>query len=94
MLYEVITVHTPLFAEGVNIFSVLWGNLFAKNERLVPERPLHTVKTELKSLNKNRDLLIWLGHSSWYVQLGGKRLLIDPVFSVYAAPFSFMNKVV
>jgi len=85
-------VHTPLFAEGVNIFSVLWGNLFAKNERLVPESPLPAVKTVLNSLNKNRDLLIWLGHSSWYVQLGGKRLLIDPVLSAYAAPFSFMNK--
>lgn len=33
-----------------------------------------------------------LGHSSWYLQLAGKRILIDPVFSNYAAPFSFINK--
>lgn len=85
-------VDTPLFAEGVTLFSVLWGNVFAKNERLVPERPLHTVKTVLNALNRNRDLVIWLGHSSWYIQLGGKRILIDPVLSAYAAPFSFMNK--
>ena len=33
-----------------------------------------------------------MGHSSWFIQLGGKRILIDPVFSGHAAPFSFMNK--
>ena len=33
-----------------------------------------------------------LGHSSWYLRLAGKRILIDPVFSDYAAPFSFINK--
>ncbi len=27
-----------------------------------------------------------------YLQLAGKRILIDPVFSDYAAPFSFINK--
>ena len=36
--------------------------------------------------------MVWLGHSSWYLQLAGKRILIDPVFSDYAAPFSFINK--
>ncbi len=85
-------VPTPLFAEGVNIFSVLWGNMYAKKERLVPDRPLPAEKINLKALPTNRDLVIWLGHSSWYVQLGGKRILIDPVLSSSAAPFSFMNK--
>ncbi len=32
--------------------------------------------------------MVWLGHSSRYLQLAGKRILIDPVFSDYAAPFS------
>ncbi len=36
--------------------------------------------------------MVWLGHSSRYMQLAGKRILIDPVFSDYAAPFSFINK--
>ena len=31
--------------------------------------------------------VIWLGHSSVYIELDGLRLLIDPVFSGYASPF-------
>ena len=31
---------------------------------------------------------IWLGHSSVYIELDGLRLLVDPVFSNYASPFS------
>nr|WP_319493015.1 MBL fold metallo-hydrolase [uncultured Desulfobacter sp.] len=38
------------------------------------------------------DTVVWLGHSSWLVLAGGKRILVDPVFSSYAAPFSFINK--
>jgi L-ascorbate metabolism protein UlaG (beta-lactamase superfamily) len=33
-----------------------------------------------------------LGHSSYFVLFAGKRILIDPVFSSYAGPFSFTNK--
>jgi L-ascorbate metabolism protein UlaG (beta-lactamase superfamily) len=31
-------------------------------------------------LNKNEDLMVWLGHSTFYIQLGGIRLLTDPAF--------------
>ncbi|WP_425559444.1 MBL fold metallo-hydrolase, partial [Catenulispora yoronensis] len=46
----------------------------------------------LATLPLGQDVMVWLGHSSWYLQLAGKRILIDPVFSDYAAPFSFINK--
>jgi L-ascorbate metabolism protein UlaG (beta-lactamase superfamily) len=48
--------------------------------------PLPTVKTDLHALAKDQDTVIWLGHSSYFVQLSGKRILIDPVFSAFAAP--------
>jgi len=31
---------------------------------------------------------IWFGHSSVYMELDGLRLMVDPVFSEYASPFS------
>ena len=51
-----------------------------------------TVKTSLKSLDRNADTVIWLGHSSFFIQLGGQRILIDPVLSDHAAPVSFSTR--
>ena len=58
-----------------------------------PQQPLPLVNTDLAGLPSGEDVMVWLGHSSWYLQLAGKRILIDPVASSdYAAPFSFINK--
>ena len=35
--------------------------------------------------------VIWLGHSSVYIELDGLRLLVDPVFSDYASPLDGMG---
>ena len=37
------------------------------------------VNTDLAGLPSGEDVMVWLGHSSWYLQLAGKRILIDPV---------------
>ena len=50
----------------------------------IPAAPLPSVRTNLRELPADRDLVVWLGHSSFYMQLSGLRILIDPVFSTYA----------
>ncbi|MDR2970309.1 MAG: MBL fold metallo-hydrolase [Bacteroidales bacterium] len=57
-----------------------------------PKAEMPVVKTDLVSLTPKENLLIWFGHSSCFLQLDGKRFLIDPVFSSYASPVSFINK--
>jgi len=32
------------------------------------------------------NVLVWFGHSSYFIQLDGKRILVDPVFSGNASP--------
>ena len=64
--------------------------LVTKRENARPQQPLPLVNTDLAGLPSGEDVMVWLGHSSWYLQLAGKRILIDPVFSDYAAPFSFI----
>ncbi|MFP3686282.1 MBL fold metallo-hydrolase, partial [Bacillus sp. SIMBA_026] len=49
-------------------------------------------RTDLKALDPGQDLVVWLGHSSYFVQLAGKRFLIDPVFSNNAAPVPLTNR--
>ena len=68
------------------------GIFWSRNEKTRPQQPLPLVNTDLAGLPSGEDVMVWLGHSSWYLQLAGKRILIDPVFSDYAAPFSFINK--
>lgn len=81
----------PLLNEDGLIKSIA-KFLLADRERSVPEQAVPTVKTDLKALDKEQDLIIWLGHSSYFFQLAGRRLLLDPVFSDHAAPVFFANK--
>ncbi len=82
---------TPLLTTEDSQLSIMLSNALNK----VSPRPpsvLPTVKTGLKSLDAAQDLVVWLGHSSYYVQLGGQRILIDPVFSTNAAPVPLANR--
>lgn len=86
------TLPTPGFSSDKNMVVALWEFLTVKRENARPQQPLPLVPTDLARLPLETDTMIWLGHSSWYLQLSGKRILIDPVFSSYAAPFAFLNK--
>lgn len=84
--------HTPQFAEGVSFIQVLYRFLFKKTNNKTPEKPFSFSKTTLQSLPLSDNILVWMGHSSYFLQTGGKRFLIDPVFSGYSSPFSFITK--
>lgn len=66
--------------------------LFVPHKRLKPTLAVPTVKTDLKALPPDTNLLIWPGHSSCFIRLGGKTILIDPVFSSHASPFVFSTR--
>ncbi len=67
-------------------FKTMWDFYFGNHPDTKPIKKIPPVKTDLKSLDKKEDLLIWFGHSSAYFQLGGKTFLLDPVFSNNASP--------
>lgn len=83
---------TPQFREGITTFSATFSFLFKEKIRPAPVQPVPTVKTNLLELDKQKDIVIWLGHSSYYMQIGGKSLLVDPVLSESAAPLAFLNR--
>lgn len=82
---------TELMTSGKGRFRTMWEFLFSKKDGLYPDQPIPVVKTDLKELNATDDLMVWFGHSSYLLQLDGKRILVDPVFCM-ASPVSFVNK--
>ena len=66
--------------------------VFGDKTNLIPPHPIPSVKTNLKELPQNWDCAVWMGHSTIYLQLAGKRILLDPVFSSYASPVFFINR--
>lgn len=65
---------------------------FKKSKKNIPDFELPSIKTDLKSFDFFKTRITWFGHSSYIIQSNGKNILIDPVFSGHASPFSFMVK--
>lgn len=84
--------NTPALTEDVSYFEAMQQFFFTDKPRNVPADPLPSVKTDLLHADLSKDLLVWFGHSSYFIQIDGKRILVDPVFSGYASPVSFTNK--
>ena len=84
--------HTPQLAEDTSMPEVMFRFLFGKKENLRPKQKFNFSKTDLKNLNPNENVYIWMGHSSYFIQIDGKKILVDPVFSGNASPFTFTTK--
>lgn len=84
--------HTPDLTDGATYFSVSKDFFFGKHQRRFPEGNIPSLKTNLHELPIEEDLLLWFGHSSYFMQIQGKRILVDPVLSGNASPFSFTTK--
>jgi len=83
---------TPIMSEDVSYFTFIKESFFERNKRVSPVDEIPSVKTDLLNLDKNSDVLVWFGHSSYFMQIDGKKILVDPVLSGYASPFSFSVK--
>lgn len=83
---------TPSLAEGFTMRKVLWEFLTDKTENKIPKVHLPTQKINLRDQPITDNFLVWMGHSSYYFQIDGKRFLVDPVFSGNASPIPGTTK--
>jgi len=67
---------------------------FKSREHGIPGEILPEVKPDMIEFTKisSRIKIIWFGHSSVLMNVSGKKILIDPVFSGSASPVGFMVK--
>lgn len=86
---------TPMMTDDVSYMELLRQYTIGDGVQKEPPVPLPSVKTDLNALIAASDpaipLLVWFGHSSYLIRIHGKTILVDPVFSKRASPFSFVG---
>jgi len=85
-------IEKPTIAEGYSILGEIYATLFKNNPRTSPIDSIPSVKNNLFNIPIDSNVLVWFGHSSSFIQLDGKRFLIDPVFSERASPLPWGPK--
>lgn len=61
---------------------------FNKPKDTTPSYNIPSIKTDLNNLNDAEPVIVWFGHSSYLIKHKGITILVDPVFSGHASPFS------
>lgn len=83
--------HTEQLSKDTSYAKIMKDQM-NKSKRVEPNKVLPFVKTDLHSINTEEPIFVWFGHSSYMLKINGKTILVDPVFSGNASPFSFMIK--
>ncbi|MBG8554783.1 MBL fold metallo-hydrolase [Hymenobacter guriensis] len=77
------------FSPGEAPMGKMLVDFLRKPRTVAPTGPLPTVRTNLHLPTTGQPTVIWFGHSSYLIQAHGLNILVDPVFSGAASPFSF-----
>jgi L-ascorbate metabolism protein UlaG (beta-lactamase superfamily) len=86
---------TIMMMKGFSMIKIAWNFFFNKPKNVSPPGRLPSVKTDLKNLprlSSKNPVIVWFGHSSYLIYIHGLHILVDPVFSGHASPFSFTTK--
>ena len=85
------TSETPQMTGDRGFFPALWEFLFGNRPDLKPKEAVPTVKTNLNAFGRDEEVVVWLGHSSVFIQTGGRRFLFDPVLTCKFPTSLFMR---
>lgn len=74
-----------------SIVNNIWKFITSDRSSTKPssDSAIATIKTDLRKLPADKDWIVWFGHSSYLLNLSGKKYLVDPVF-YKASPVTFV----
>ncbi|MFZ4860778.1 MBL fold metallo-hydrolase [Sphingobacterium sp. Mn56C] len=75
---------TPQVTQNLGI--ALYDYVFKKSKRVKPNENITAIPVNWEAVDKNKDALIWFGHSSYLLVVDGKTILVDPVLGKNASP--------
>ena len=79
-------VEKPTITPGYSMLGEIWRSLAEDYPHTEPSDSLPSIKTNLKNIPTDKNVMVWFGHSSFFLQLDGVKILVDPVFSGKASP--------
>ena len=82
---------TPQLTGDDGVVATFWKFLFKNIPDLKPSIDVPVVKTNLKAIPRGEDVVVWLGHSSVFIQTQGIRFLFDPVLTNKLPVWLFMR---
>lgn len=77
---------TPSLSEGYSYLGIIYDQFFKSHPYREPKDLIPSTKTDLLKLHPEENILVWFGHSSYFMQIEGKTFLVDPVLSGNASP--------
>lgn len=81
---------TRMIAADVSYWNLTLKYLTKGADR-VPAKTLPSVKTDLSAITEHAPVIVWFGHSSYFIRFQNKNILVDPVFSRRASPIQFIG---
>jgi len=82
---------TEMMMPGTSYLEVMW-DFINKPADCFPQKRLPSIKTDLLDLQNINPVIVWFGHSSYFIRINEKNILVDPVLNGHASPFSFTTK--
>lgn len=81
---------TAMMAEGASYFKLI-KKQFEKVEDRTPVNTLPVLQPVYQTGNTAKPVITWYGHSTYLVQINGKNILLDPVFSERASFVQYLG---
>ncbi|MFM8437943.1 MAG: MBL fold metallo-hydrolase [Candidatus Kapaibacterium sp.] len=70
------------FPHDDDVFRLLEWQLYGESTRAAKAADTYRVRVDRDDtvLKRDEDCIVWLGHATFYIRIGGIRILTDPVF--------------
>ncbi len=76
---------TPMMSDDGSYWKLL-KEYFSNKQNTEPSANVPSVKTDLKAEPSQEPSIVWFGHSSYFIQINGLNILVDPVLSERTSP--------
>lgn len=81
---------TVTLREGAS-YTKMFRDFLTPPPSVKPDSVVPSIQTDLNALGSEKPVIVWFGHSSYLIKYKNYNILVDPVFSGYASPASYLG---